>query len=170
MIATSTRSPETRCPRNRVKTTALSGQTLIVNGRPLGGVQLSVGDVTARTDETGRFLIARLPSGHQTVHVDGRSAGPEHKDFGQYEIGVEVASGTTTALPYTIWLTRLDTAHATSFPTPTADDTVIRTPLIPGFEVHLPKGSTVKDQTGQAVNQLSITARACQIFCVRGAA
>src|SRR5205807_10117132 len=40
--------------------TALSGQALQLNGRPLAGVTLSIDERSAQTDRSGRFLLAGL--------------------------------------------------------------------------------------------------------------
>src|SRR5262249_14894473 len=63
-----------------------------------------------------------------------------------------------TVLPYTIWLSKLDTAHAVKFASPTTSEVSIKTPSIPGLEVRLPAGATVRDVHGNVVTQLGITA------------
>jgi RHS repeat-associated protein len=138
--------------------TAISGQVLVVNGRPLANVTLSVDGHSTRSDRTGRFLLTGLTSGHHELTIDGRTANTPGREFGVFEAGVDVADGQTLVLPYTIWMTRLDTAHAVHIASPTTKDTVVTTPKIPGFEVRLPKGSVVKDASGKVVTELSITA------------
>jgi len=54
--------------------TALAGQTLTLDGRPLDNVTLRIGNSTALSDNTGRFLLTNIPSGHQVLTIDGRSA------------------------------------------------------------------------------------------------
>lgn len=61
-------------------------------------------------------------------------------------------------LPYTVWMTKIDTAHAVRIPSPTTRDLVITTPRIPGLELHLPRGSVIKDRQGRVVTDISITA------------
>jgi RHS repeat-associated protein len=70
---------------------------------------------------------------------------------------VHTVAGRTVPLPYTIWLTKLDLAHATAIPSPTTRRTVLSTPEIPGFEVILPAGTVVRDLQGHIVRQISIT-------------
>jgi len=53
---------------------------------------------------------------------------------------------------------RLDTAHAQTIHSPTANDVTVTTPRIPGLEVVIPAGSVVKDEDGEVVTELSITA------------
>jgi RHS repeat-associated protein len=138
--------------------TAISGQVLLVNGRPLAGVALRVGDEAVHTDHTGRFLLSDLPAGHHELVVDGRPASRSGREFGVYRVGVDLTAGRTTVLPYTIWMTRLDTRSAVSFSSPTTTTTIITTPTIPDFEVRIPAGSVVMDSDGRAVTALSITA------------
>jgi RHS repeat-associated protein len=143
-----------RAPRG---VTALAGHVKNLAGRPLAGVTIHLDDATARTDNAGRFLLT-APAGHHELIVDGRATGPRRVDYGTYEIGVDIAAGRTTVLPYPIWLTRIDAAHTVRFPSPTADEVVVTTPRIPGLEVHLPAGSVVKDAGGDVVRELGITA------------
>jgi len=52
---------------------------------------------------------------------------------------------------------RIDTAHAVTIPSPATDETVVTTPLIPGLELHLAKGTVIRGEDGEVVRQLSIT-------------
>ena len=137
--------------------TALTGQVLLLNGRPLADVTLRVEAQTTRTDRSGRFLLTDVPAGRQRLLIDGRSATTAGRTFGVFEARFEIRSGQTNVLPYTIWMPRIDTAHAVSIPSPTTETVVVTTPLIPGLEVHLPKGAVVKDHDGQVARQISIT-------------
>lgn len=138
--------------------TALAGQVLKLNGAPLKGVTLSIGDQSTRSDETGRFLLTNLSAGTQVLFIDGRTASEPGHVYGVFEDRVDVVAGKTTALDYTIWMTKLDQKDAVSFPSPTTKETVITTPEIPGLEVRLPAGTVIKDSDGKVVTQLSITA------------
>ncbi|WP_326557257.1 RHS repeat-associated core domain-containing protein [Micromonospora sp. NBC_01796] len=139
--------------------TALAGQALLLNGRPLADVTLTVGGRGTRTDATGRFLLTGLTAGHHVLVIDGATASSPGRAFGRFETGVDLRAGETVELSYPIWMTRLDTANSVRFPSPTTkQQTVITTPAIPGFEVRLPKGSVIRDRTGRTVTELSITA------------
>jgi RHS repeat-associated protein len=138
--------------------TALAGQVLRLNDQPLEGVTLRIGDQVALTDEAGRFLLAPIPSGHQELLIDGRTASQVGYTYGVFEAGVEVAAGLTNVLLFTIWMPRINTAHAVTIPSPTTAEVVVTTPAIPGLEVHIPAGTIIRDQDGQAVTQVSITA------------
>ncbi|MFF0151933.1 RHS repeat-associated core domain-containing protein [Micromonospora sp. NPDC005203] len=144
-----------RAPRG---VTALAGQVRAVDGLPLVGVTVEVGEVRAHSGADGRFLLAGVPAGKHELTVDGRAAGRPRGDYGRYEIGVELAAGKTTALAYPIWLTRIDRSTAVRFPSPTTREVVLTTPKIPGLEVRLPAGSVVRDADGKVANELSLTA------------
>jgi RHS repeat-associated protein len=138
--------------------TALSGQVLRINGRPLAHVLLAVDGQHAFSDSTGRFLITNIHAGYHAMLIDGRTANRPGVDYGLYEAGVKLAAGKTTILNYTIWMTQLDMRHAVNIPVPTiAEETVITNPLLPGLEFRLPKGTTITDHDGHVVHQLTIT-------------
>jgi RHS repeat-associated protein len=152
-------SPWQKLPPLQAKpgVTALAGQALRLNGLPLEGVTLEINNEKAKTDSTGRFLLANITSGHQVLLIDGTTARQSGRTYGIFEVGVDVASGETTALNYTIWMTRLDMEHATTIPSPTSGPTVISTPLLPGLELHLPANTVIRDHNGKVVRQVSIT-------------
>src|SRR5207247_5237355 len=129
-------------------TTALSGQVLRLDGRPLADVSLDVDGHTARTDRTGRFLLllTGLATGEQTLAIDARTANRGRFTYGFYEARVTVKAGLTTVLPFTIWSPLLDTAHEVTIPSPTTHETVVTTPTMPGFELHLPPGTVIRDE------------------------
>ena len=137
--------------------TALAGQTLMLDGKPLDRVTLRVGNSTVLTDNTGRFLLTGIPSGHQVLTIDGRSANRNGRSYGIFRVGVDVKQGKTTALEYTIWMSKLDQARAKSIPSPTSSRTIVTNPRIPGLELILPADTVIRDLEGRAVTQISIT-------------
>lgn len=137
--------------------TALAGQVLKINGWPVAGVTLEVDSAKVRTDSTGRFLLKRLTPGHHVLWVDGSTANHGNAAYGLYEVGVTIQSGKTNVLNYTIWMTRLDIAHAVNIPSPTRTETVITNPYLPGLELHLPANTVITDRKGRVVHQVSIT-------------
>jgi RHS repeat-associated protein len=137
--------------------TAVAGQALTLNGKPLTDVTMKVGDKTARTDDTGRFLIENIESGHRVLVMDGRTANKAGKTYGVFEAGVEIEASKTTALRFTIWMPKLDTIHEIRIPSPTTAETVVTTPLIPGLEVHIPAGTVIRDVDGNRVKKIGIT-------------
>ncbi|RQS71913.1 Rhs family protein [Burkholderia sp. Bp8963] len=137
--------------------TALSGQVLFMNGTAAANVTMKLGSQSTLTDATGRFLLPGVSAGTQTLVIDGRSANRPGKTLGYFEALVTVDAGKTTVLPYTSWMPLIDTQHTVKFDSPTTSEVVITTPYIPGLEVHLPKGSVLRDRAGHVINELSIT-------------
>lgn len=137
--------------------TALAGQVLLLNGHPLSDVTVRLQGKTTQTDQTGRFLLTALEAGHHVMVVDGRTAARGNKAYGLFRIGVDINAGRTNVLPFTSWMPRLDTDHATNITSPTAAEVALKTPYIPGLEVHIPAGAVVRDTDGQTVTRLSIT-------------
>ena len=135
-------SPWTRVPALHAPpgVTALAGQVLTIWGDPLPDVTLSIGSRATQTDRTGRFLLTRVPAGHQELLIDGRSANRPRRTYGVFEVGVVLTERETTALGYTVWMPVIDTAHTVRIPSPTPDEVVVTTPRIPGLEVRLPGG------------------------------
>ena len=138
--------------------TALSGQTLTLDGEPLADVQLQVEKRIAHTDRTGRFLVRLdgMATQHVELWIDGRTASRPGATYGSYEVGVDIQGGRTIVLPYTIWSTKLDTAHAVTIPSPTPGETVVTTPAIPGLELRLP-AVLIRDHDGKTVTSVTIT-------------
>ena len=137
--------------------TALAGQVLLMNGEAAAGVTLKLDGQTTRTDPTGRFLLQNLNAGAKTLTIDGTSANRPGKTYGYFEVLVMVDTGKTTTLPYTSWMPLIDTAHSVKFDSPTSGEVVITTPYIPQLEVHIPKGTVLRDRSGHVINELSIT-------------
>jgi RHS repeat-associated protein len=140
--------------------TALAGQALRLNGSPLAGVKLELAGHTATTDRTGRFLLDAdgEPTGWSELWIDGRTARGKGATYGTYEVGVLLTAKKTSALPFTIWMTKIDTAHAVTIPSPTTAETIVTTPAIPQLELHIPAGATIRDHEGHVVRRVSITA------------
>jgi RHS repeat-associated protein len=137
--------------------TAVAGQVLKLNGEPLPNVTLEIGSRTTRTDSTGRFLLADVPSGRQVLVMDGSTASHPGKTYGVFEYGPVIKAGITNALPFTIWMPLLDTAHKVTIPSPTKTNLTVTSPLLPGLELRLPAGTVVYDYEGRVAHQISIT-------------
>lgn len=139
--------------------TALAGQVLLLNGEPLPGVTLEIGRHRARTDRTGRFLLAlgSASSGWEEMLIDGTTANQPGRTYGLFEVAVQIVGKETAPVPYTIWMPTIDTANAVRIPSPTTSETVITTPRIPGLELHLPPNTVVTDHDGRVVREISIT-------------
>ncbi len=137
--------------------TALAAQVLRLDGWPLEGVQLRLGERHATTDATGRFLLTDVRAGRQTLVVDARPAGTKKTAYGFFMIVVDVVADVTTALPYTVWMPVIDTAHAVRLPIPTTRETVVTTPLIPGLALHVPANTRLRKPDGTLATEISIT-------------
>src|SRR5260370_11931110 len=70
---------------------------------------------------------------------------------------MDITAGITNILPYMIWMTTLDMAHAVTSPATTTSEVVITNPNVPGLEFHLPPGASITDYDGNPVTQLTIT-------------
>ncbi len=136
--------------------TAIAGQVLALNGRPLPDIEISLGDARTLTDRTGRFLLQRVPRGQGVLVIDGTLAAPS-RDFGVYQVRVYVRPGETNVLPYTSWLPRIDHAHAARIGSPTIAEVVVTTPFIPGLELHIPKGAVIRDRAGKPIDEITLT-------------
>lgn len=137
--------------------TALSGQVLTLNGRPLANITLRAGGKSVLTDDTGRFLLSDVAAGHHVMLIDGRGAGRRNSTYGVFKVGVDLLGGKTNTLGYTVWMPQLDTANAVTVASPTTNNVVITNPSIPGLELHLPPQTVIRDTDGQTVFQISMT-------------
>lgn len=156
---------------------SLSGQILRLDGQPLADVSLRIGVRTVRSNALGEFTLDSVPVGEQVLVVDAQHAhrssaklgmgsedaaalarqiSADDVDFGRYEYRVNLVAG-NNELPQTIWLTRIDHAHAVHIDSPTKTETVITHPDIPGLEVRLPAGTVIRDADGQLVREVSLT-------------
>jgi RHS repeat-associated protein len=140
-------------------TTALAGHVLKLDGRPLADVTLSIDGHETRSDRTGRFLLLLpgLAAGRHQLEIEGSSANRPGRTYGFFEAGLTIVAGQTNVLPYTIWMTRLDTAHTVRIASPTTRETVITTPFVPGLELHLPAGTVITGEDGRVVREIGIT-------------
>jgi hypothetical protein len=139
-------------------------------GEPLAEVKLNIGygkeKVTARTDETGRFLLEYIEAEQSELLIDGRHAhnpkpeieNPKSKwGYGIFEYGSPIVEGETNVLPFTIWLPKIDVANTVKIPSPTTSEVVVTTPKISGLEVHIPPNAVIYDYDGDATNEINIT-------------
>ena len=62
-----------------------------------------------------------------------------------------------TAGDTTSWMPLIDTAHAVTIPVPTAAETVITNPRIPGLELHIPSSTVLRNHENHVVTAISLT-------------
>lgn len=152
------RLPAVTQPAAPAGVTSVTGQILRLNGKPLAGVTLSMGSQQTISDNNGEFLLTNVPSGeNQLLSIDGQTANNSNSQYGRYDYLMHIAAGKVTAMPVPIWLAKLDTAHAVKIPSPTTQAIVVTNPLLPGFELHIPAGTVIRDVNGKIVTQISIT-------------
>ena len=156
-IPTTLATPQLSLLQAKPGKTALTGQVLTLEGKPLAGVTLKINKRKTRTDQHGQFLLVVPTGGLHELEIDGRTANRGKMTYGFFEAGVELATGQTTILPYIIWMPEIDTEHTVTIPSPTTSEIVVTTPRIPGLELHLPAGTVITDHDGKPVTQISIT-------------
>ena len=140
--------------------TAISGRVLTLDGRPLPGVTLAVeDDASTESDRTGRFLLVlkNTAAGRRVLQIEGETASRPNRKYGFYEYGLDVPSGQTSVLPFTIWQPKLDMNHTVKIPSPTTGEAVVTTPYIPGLELHLPRGTVLRGEDGDPVTEVGLT-------------
>ena len=137
--------------------TAVAGQVLRLNGKPLANVTVSIDRLSTRTDDHGEFVLSGVPAGPQLVVVEGFSANRADATYGRFDFKTTVLPGQTNDLPFVIWMPKLDMQHAVNIASQTTTATVITNPLIPGLELVLPAGTVIRDAYGKIVTQVSIT-------------
>jgi RHS repeat-associated protein len=138
------------------KATALSGRVARLNGRPLAGVRVSVGNASTVTDADGRFLLTGVPAGKRELTVDGSGAESGGRRYTKHFISVDVAPKRTTVLSQPIYLARTSTRGEISISSPAASDLVLTHPDIPGLELHISKGTVLRTPDGKIVTKLAI--------------
>jgi RHS repeat-associated protein len=136
--------------------TGVVGEVKSTSGQPLAGVPVSVGGKRVTTDDKGKFALTGLSDGHVSLRVDGRT-NAAGREFGAFDISVDLKAKQTLVLPYTIFLPEIDPASKIKVPNPTTAETVLTTKAIPGLEVRLPAGTVVRDAEGNVAQELSLT-------------
>lgn len=137
--------------------TAIEGQVLRYNGRPIPGVAVSIDGHSGVTDSKGRFLLAGLAPGVTQLEVDGTGVLENGRHYTKHFIRERLTGGTTTVIPYPIYLPRVDPATEVTIPSPTDKEVVLTNPEIPGLEVIIPKGVVLRGYDGKIVRKVSIT-------------
>jgi RHS repeat-associated protein len=142
--------------REAAVTTTLSGVVQKTDNQPLAGVTLSIGNVRTTSNPLGQFTLRGVPVGRQMLDIDGSTAAPAG-DWGYFTEVVDLAAGFPNQVPTTIWMTRLDKAHAVSLPAKITKPIVVMTPRIPGLQLHIAPGTVIRDRNGAIVRKISIT-------------
>jgi len=135
---------------------SLSGELKLIDGHPIAHVQVTLGNVSTYTDVQGRFTLNGVPSGRQSLYVDGTTANRTGYEYGQFVVGVDVLPGGITQMPYRMYLPRILDRDKIPLPSPTTQDMVITHPDIPGLEIHIPAGTVMRDHKGKVVTEFAI--------------
>jgi RHS repeat-associated protein len=136
--------------------TALYGQVMRIDDTPVANVEVSIGNVSTRTDGEGVFVLTRIPGGRQQLVVDGTTANGPDAEYGDFVMGVKVEAGVATPMPNVLYLPRIRAQDKVTISSPLARDTVITHPELPGVEIHIPAGTVLKDRKGHAVTDLAV--------------
>lgn len=136
--------------------TGLTGRIELIDGKPIGNIDVSIGSQHVRTDSGGRFKLTGVPAGSQTLYVDGTTADTPNHSYGQFVTNVVLRKGVVLPLPYRMYLPRILPRDVVAIPSPTTRDMVITQPDVPGLEIHIPAGTVIKDYKGKIVTQLAI--------------
>jgi len=136
--------------------TAVFGVVRRIDDQPLSGVTVSIGKEKVRTDALGRFALKNVPDGHQVLFIDGGSANHGAEEYGQFEAAVDLTADQANAVPFNLYVPRITARDKAVISSPTLSDTTLTHPGIPGFEVHIPKGTVLRDRNGKVITQLSI--------------
>lgn len=134
---------------------SVEGLVLKLNDQPLSNAAIRIAGKSVRTDANGRFVVDGIPAGKQSLEVDGTDAVPG-KQFAQFIIGVDVQPGQVNNLPHAIHVARIHARDWINITSPAATDLVLTHPKVPGFEIRVPKGTVLKDKTGNALTRIAM--------------
>jgi RHS repeat-associated protein len=146
--------PALTAPANQ---TAVAGQVLRLNGLPLAGVIVSAGTLSTTTDGQGRFVLGGVKAGAVELKVDGTRVVNNGRHYTAHYLFATAQKGTTSVVPYPIYLVRVDPRSEVSISSPADHDITLTHPLMPGLEVTIPKGAVIRDPDGKIVTKISIT-------------
>lgn len=136
--------------------TALAGRLLKLNGEPLAGAIVALDGVSATTDVTGAFLLEDVPGGQHELIVDGSAATDTEARYGRFEFAVDIEAGRTNELGFSVWMPRVDGFTSVKVTSPTPENLVVTEPSMPGFEVHIPEGTSITDEDGKDVPEIGL--------------
>lgn len=136
--------------------TAVFGTVLRIDDKPLSGVTVSMGKLSATTDAAGHFVLTGIPAGHQVLLVDGSSANHGAEQYGEFYAAVTVKNKQANALPFNLYVPRITARDEVAIPAPTDEETVIAHLAIPGLEIHLPAGTVLRDRHGKILTHIAV--------------
>lgn len=113
--------------------------------------------VSVQSDDEGFFVFSELPAGPHILIIDGATANRADATYGYFRRHIELPPNQHTHLKDPVWLAKLDPNGWIKIPSPLTQDLTLTTPHIPGWELHLPKGTVIRDHDGSVVTQLNIS-------------
>lgn len=136
---------------------SLSGLVRDVKGAPLRGVTLRIDSSAVRSDRNGRFTLRRLTPGTKELVILGKTANRPGRSYGYFRYAVDLSGSEDQALPFTIWMTPLDTKHTVRIPKRITKPFLIKNPAVPGLMIRLAPGTVLRDSKGRQVREVSLT-------------
>jgi RHS repeat-associated protein len=136
--------------------TAVYGVVRRIDDTPLARVTVSMGTHSAQTDAAGRFTLLNVDAGHQKLEVDGGSANQSGAEYGRFGVSLEVEARKANGVPFNLFVPRITERDKLTIPSPTVTETVLTHPAIPGFELHIPAGTVLRDRNGNVLTQIAI--------------
>ncbi len=136
--------------------TSVFGTVRRIDDSPLAHVSVTIGQVTTQSDAAGHFVLAGVSAGHQTMRVDGASANRNDEEYGDFLVSVDVQSGVANALPFNMYVPRIAPIDKLTITAPTATETILTHPAIPGLEIHIPPHTVFRDRDGHILTELAI--------------
>ncbi len=136
--------------------TAIYGQILRIDDKPVAGVTVSIGAEHARTDADGVFVLTDLEPGRQVLLVDGSSANTADAEYAEFIVGVDVEKGAVKPVAHRLYLPRISASDKVRLPSPTTRETIVSHPEIPGLEIRIPPDTVIRDREGRALSEISI--------------
>ncbi|MCA9513553.1 MAG: carboxypeptidase regulatory-like domain-containing protein [Myxococcales bacterium] len=140
--------------------TSLRGRVLDEAERPVAGARVTIagyreGSGGVLTDERGGFLIEGAPPGYVHVVVDASEVTPAPPGVGYPSMGFDLhlVQGVANAMDRPVYLVALRAPTWVDGLT----DAVLTLPEMPGFELRVPRGTTVTFPDGAHEGWLSLT-------------
>jgi len=146
----------------RLAATEVTGRVVDEAGRPLAGIPVMIGMAMATTDAAGAFVLKGVPANPGPLTVDGLTAGTRDRMMLMAPVaqtlGHRVYAGADNAVPGTIILPRIDTAHAFDFskcdPKRAVD---VTNPALPGVHLQFAAGCAMTAAGTPFAGKLALT-------------
>jgi RHS repeat-associated protein len=117
----------------------------------LGGATLTP---LGTTDDAGNFFVTGVPTGTQTILIDGSTANQPGIEYSTIPVTVNIQAGVVNSLEFMPYITAHPTVEL--IPITPSQDTVLTHPEIPGFEMTIPAGVDIIGWDGQANTEVGV--------------